>query len=90
METQGKNPFQLDSKEPNWTLFKDFLLGEVRYNALVKQFPEEAEQLFDAAEKNARWRYASYRRLADQTWQTMGGEVEQNVAENPASTQREI
>ena len=90
LETQGKNPFQMDSKEPNWALFKDFLLGEVRYNALVKQFPEEAEQLFDAAEKNARWRYASYRRLADQTWQTMGGEVEQNVAENPASTQREI
>lgn len=89
LETEGKNPFQLDSKEPKWELFKEFLLGEVRYNALHKQFPEEADELFDAAEKNARWRYASYRRLADQKWETMEGEVSQNLAENPEGTQKE-
>ena len=89
LETEGKNPFVIDSKEPNWDLFKDFLLGEVRYNALFKQFPDEADELFKAAEQNARWRYASYRRLADQNWDTYGGSVDQNVVENPESTAKE-
>lgn len=61
----GENPFTLDSKEPDWSKFQDFLKNEVRYNSLSKIFPEEAQELFKAAEENAKWRYRNYRRLAD-------------------------
>jgi len=65
LEEQGLNPFQLDSKEPDWTKFQEFLKTEVRYTSLMKSFPAEAIELFEAAEKNAKWRYNSYKRLAD-------------------------
>ncbi|MCC8072043.1 MAG: pyruvate:ferredoxin (flavodoxin) oxidoreductase [Bacteroidales bacterium] len=68
LEKEGKNPFTLDSKEPNWDLFEDFLKGEVRYASLVKQYPAEAGELFAAAKANAQWRYNNYRRLAQQQW----------------------
>lgn len=61
----GENPFTLDSKEPDWSKFQDFLNNEVRYTSLMKMFPEEAQELFKAAEENAKWRYRNYRRLAD-------------------------
>ncbi len=64
LEEEGKNPFVLDSKEPDWTLFRKFLMGEVRYSSLLKTFPEHANELFEAAEKSAKWRYKSYQRLA--------------------------
>jgi pyruvate-ferredoxin/flavodoxin oxidoreductase len=64
LETEGKNPFQLDSKPPKWDLFQSFLNSEVRYLSLKKSFPETAVELFQAAEENAKWRYASYERLA--------------------------
>lgn len=64
LEAEGKNPFILDSKEPKWEKFQDFLKGEVRYSSLMKQFPEEATELFKAAEENAKWRYNTYKRLA--------------------------
>ena len=64
METEGKNPFALDSKDPDWSKFQDFLGGEVRYTSLKKAFPAEAAELFKAAETNAKWRHASYKRLA--------------------------
>jgi pyruvate-ferredoxin/flavodoxin oxidoreductase len=64
LEKEGKNPFTLDSKEPDWSTFQDFLKSEVRYTSLVKSFPAEAEVLFKAAEENAKWRYKSYQRLA--------------------------
>ena len=68
LEKEGKNPFTLDSKEPNWDNFENFLKGEVRYASVMKQYPEEAEQLFAAAKENAQWRYNNYRRLARQQW----------------------
>ena len=64
LENEGKNPFTLDSKEPDWTRFQDFLKSEVRYTSLVKSFPDQAEVLFKAAEENSKWRYRSYQRLA--------------------------
>ena len=64
LEAQGQNPFLLDSKEPDWSKFQDFLKGEVRYTSLAKQFPAEAGELFQAAEANAKWRYNGYKRLA--------------------------
>ena len=60
LEEQGKNPFVLDSKEPDWSKFQDFLMKEVRYTSLKKAFPAEAEELFQAAEENAKWRYNGY------------------------------
>ena len=64
LEAEGKNPFVMDSKEPDWTKFRDFLMKEVRYTSLQKAFPAEAEELFQAAEENAKWRYNSYQRRA--------------------------
>jgi pyruvate-ferredoxin/flavodoxin oxidoreductase len=61
LEEEGKNPFVLDSKEPQWDKFQDFLKGEVRYTSLLKTFPEEAKVLFAAAEENAKWRFNSYK-----------------------------
>ena len=68
LEAEGKNPFTLDSKEPDWSLFQDFLKGEVRYASVMKQYPTEAGELFAAAEKNAQWRYNNYKRLANMKW----------------------
>ncbi|MCH5220641.1 MAG: pyruvate:ferredoxin (flavodoxin) oxidoreductase [Muribaculaceae bacterium] len=67
-EQEGKNPFTLDSKEPDWTKFEDFLMGEVRYATVKKQYPEEAAELFAAAQANAKWRYNNYKRLSIQQW----------------------
>ena len=64
LEAEGKNPFTLDSKEPDWAKFQEFLKGEVRYSSLVKTFPNEAEELFLRTEEFAKWRYNSYKRLA--------------------------
>ncbi len=65
---QGQNPFVIDSKEPQWDKFQDFILGEVRYNSLKKAFPAEADELFASAEENAKWRYNSYLRMSGQDW----------------------
>jgi len=64
LEKEGKNPFVLDSKEPQWDKFQEFLNNEVRYTSLKKSFPAEAVELFAAAEENAKWRYQSYVRMA--------------------------
>jgi len=66
LEAEGKNPMILDSKEPQWDKFQEFLRGEVRYTSLLKQFPAEAKELFVAAEENAKWRYTGYKRMAEQ------------------------
>ena len=68
LEEEGKNPFTLDSKEPQWDKFVDFLKGEVRYASLQKQYPVEAQELFQAALSNAKWRYNNYLRLSRQQW----------------------
>ena len=64
LEAEGQNPFQLDSKEPDWSKFQDFILSEVRYSSLKKAFPAEADELFSAAQSNALWRYKSYLRMS--------------------------
>ena len=66
---QGKNPFSFDSKEPDWSKFRDFLLGEVRYLSVQKAYPNEAEELFAEAEKMAKQRYKSYIRKAQENWE---------------------
>lgn len=63
-EKEGKNPFTLDSKEPNWDEFQNFLDSEVRYTSLKKAFPKDADELFKAAEEAAKWRYNVYKRYS--------------------------
>jgi len=65
LKEAGKNPFSLDSKEPTAN-FKDFLMGEVRYASLAKQFPEDAEALFAKTEQDAKERLENYKKLAEQ------------------------
>ncbi|MCL2041009.1 MAG: pyruvate:ferredoxin (flavodoxin) oxidoreductase [Bacteroidales bacterium] len=65
---EGKNPFELDSKEPDWSKFPEFIDGEVRYNSLKTLFPKEAQELFQAAQENAQWRYKQYVRMRDVNW----------------------
>lgn len=64
---EGKNPFILDSKEPKAS-FRDFIMGQVRYSALAKQFPQEAEELFTLTERFAKERYEDYKRIAAQSY----------------------
>ena len=68
LEAEGKNPFSLDSKEPQWDGFQDFLKGEVRFASVMKQFPAEAADLFSACEEMAKKRYASYVRMSKMDW----------------------
>ena len=72
LEAEGKNPFILDSKAPNFDEFQNFLKGEVRYASVMKQSPAEAAELFKAAEENARWRYRNYQRMASNEFWAMG------------------
>ena len=74
LEAEGKNPFALDSKEPQWEKFADYLKGEVRFASVMKQFPAEAADLFKAAEDNAKWRYRSYQRMLSTDWSKPDGE----------------
>ena len=68
LTSKGETPFTLDSKEPDWSKFRDFLLGEVRYASVQKEFPEEADELFAAAERMAKLRYRSYLRKSKEDW----------------------
>ena len=65
---EGKNPFQLDSKAPNFADFREFLMGEVRYSSVAKAYPAEAEELFSEAEKMAKLRYQTYVRKSKEDW----------------------
>ncbi|MCX6249877.1 MAG: pyruvate:ferredoxin (flavodoxin) oxidoreductase [Bacteroidetes bacterium] len=65
---EGKNPFILDSKEPEWPKFQEFLNSEIRYTSLQKMFPAEAEILFKIAEENAKSRWTMYKRLSEMNY----------------------
>jgi pyruvate-ferredoxin/flavodoxin oxidoreductase len=62
---KGKNPFILDSKAPDGSL-RTFLSGEVRYAALEKLFPEEAERLHSRLAAEFTLRYARLKRTAEE------------------------
>ena len=65
LENEGKNPFLLDSGEPNGKL-REYMMGENRFSSLTRTFPERAEMLFAEAEDFTAKRYAKYKRLAGQ------------------------
>ena len=60
---QGKNPLTVDSKEPNWDLYDDYLMSETRYAQLKTINPAEAENLLALNKKAAQKRYANYQRM---------------------------
>ena len=64
LKAEGKNPFHLDSKAPT-AAYKDFIMNEVRYNALARANPERAEALFDKAEEAAAEKYARLAAMSD-------------------------
>ena len=63
LKETGENPFSLDSKAPSMD-FQEFLMGEVRYSSLKKQFPDLAQELFAKTEQDANERLESYKKLA--------------------------
>lgn len=65
LKKEGKNPFILDSKEPKES-FREFIESEVRYSSLMRTFPEQAEELFAKAEKDAKEKYEKYKKMAEQ------------------------
>lgn len=65
LKKEGKNPFSLDSKAPNFDSFRDFIMSEVRYNSLAKLFPAQAEQLFNKTQEDAQDRYEFYKKLSE-------------------------
>ena len=65
LEEAGKNPFSLDSKEPDWAKFQDFLKGEVRFSSLAKLYPDTAGELLAKTEEFAKIRYNTYKKLSE-------------------------
>jgi len=65
LAAEGKNPFTLDSKEPQEGGYQDFLKSEIRYSSLAKQFPDVAQDLFKQNEIDALGKYATYKKLAE-------------------------
>ena len=64
LKAKGQNPFILDSKAPSKS-FRDFIMGQVRYSSLSKEFPEIAEKLYEMTEEDAMERYENYRKMAE-------------------------
>jgi pyruvate-ferredoxin/flavodoxin oxidoreductase len=64
LEPTGTNPFKIDSKEPNWDRYKEFLMNEARYAQLLDINPDKAEQLYESNLQEAKRRYAMYKRYA--------------------------
>ena len=64
LELEGKNPLQIDSREPNWDKFEEFLLGETRYLTLTKSNPERAKELFAKNQLEAKKKLDKYKRMA--------------------------
>lgn len=83
LEALGKNPFTLDSKEPNWDKFREYIEGEVRYLALQKAAPGEYDALYQEAERAARRRYQTYVRKQAEDWSLPV--AEEAVVEAPAT-----
>lgn len=65
LKQEGKNPFILDSKEPDLDSFRDFIMSETRYSSLAKLFPAQAEALFQKTQQDAKERYEFYKKLAE-------------------------
>ncbi len=69
LEKEGKNPFVIDSKEPDFGKYIEFIKGETRFSSLSKVIGiEKAEAIFEASQKSAEWRYKQYKLKAAQDY----------------------
>ena len=64
LKQQGKNPLQLDSKEPTLDV-EEYLYGENRYKSLQKSNPEAAAQLLELAKADVAERYKLMKQLSE-------------------------
>ena len=65
LQDEGKNPLVMAGKEPDWGLYDEFLMNEVRYNSLKKSNPQHASELFEKNKQDAQRRYRQLKRLAN-------------------------
>ena len=65
LKKAGKNPFILDSKKPTKN-FRNYIMNQVRYSSLAKEFPDIADKLFASAEQDTVDRYEKYLKLASE------------------------
>jgi len=65
LEAQGKNPMQMDCKDPDFTKFRDFVMTQTRYSQLPKVNPAEAEELLTKSQEYAEARFKRFKRLCD-------------------------
>ena len=84
LRLEGKNPFILDFKDPKGDL-REFLMGEVRFNSLLRTFPDQAEALLSEARIQCRDRWARYYHMANQDYSHML-DVLEDYPIQPAST----
>jgi Pyruvate:ferredoxin oxidoreductase and related 2-oxoacid:ferredoxin oxidoreductases, beta subunit len=68
LKTQGKNPFQLDSKEPDYGKLDGYMYAEVRFKSLREANPERAAQLLEKQRGLIERRYKEYRYIADRSF----------------------
>ena len=80
---EGQNPLKITSKEPDWSLYEEFLLNEVRYNSLKKTNPEHADELLAKNKADAQRRYRQLKRLS---LADFGDEVESSASEVASSS----
>ena len=78
---EGQNPLKITSKEPDWSLYEEFLLNEVRYNSLKKTNPEHADELLAKNKADAQRRYRQLKRLS---LADFSDEIESNEAAQSA------
>jgi pyruvate-ferredoxin/flavodoxin oxidoreductase len=64
LEVGGKTPLTLDFKRPDFTKMKDFMLTQVRFSALEKQFPKHAPALFAKTVNDAKERFKHYAKMS--------------------------
>ncbi|MGN0659407.1 MAG: pyruvate:ferredoxin (flavodoxin) oxidoreductase [Emergencia sp.] len=65
LKKKGRNPFTLDSKAPTKP-FRDFIMGQNRYAALAKEFPQSADKLFAMTEADAKEKYETYKKMSEE------------------------
>ena len=66
---EGKNPLQLDSKEPSIDI-EEYMYNEVRFRTLRQSMPERADMLLNLAREDAKARWNMYKQMAemDYSW----------------------
>jgi pyruvate-ferredoxin/flavodoxin oxidoreductase len=68
---EGKNPLQLDSKEPTLPI-KEYMYNEARFKALCKKDPDRAERLLELSQRDAEYRWSMYKQMSEMDYSQFG------------------